>query len=225
MIKIALVSLSFTTIQRLITKALATKYFADFSSVLKMSLKLKDLLKEEENFVEIQKTKKSHRLQTNYFESLIHLFKGNVGPGCFAYAEAVKYAGIILGSVLTIILSAICVYQQHVLLNCSDLLKDEFNLDKRPDYAETLEMSFAVNVKWKKHSKTFKTVCNVFLVLTQLGFCSVYFLFVGTNVKKVLEHYEIDCDIRVIMILSLIPIILTSLITNLRYLGMFVTTP
>lgn len=186
-----------------------------------MSSKIEQHLSENEKFVEEAKVKKARRLETNYFESLTHLFKGNVGPGCYAFAEAIKNSGLILGSILTVSLSTICVYQQHVLMNCSDLLKDEFNLDKRPDYAETLEMSFMSNKKWRDHAKLFKRICNTFLVLTQLGFCSVYFLFVSANVKKVLDFYGLECEVQYLMIASLVPIILTSLIRNLRYLGLY----
>jgi hypothetical protein len=43
--------------------------------------------------------------KTSYFESLIHLFKAGLGPGCFAMAEAMGNCGIVLGSILTIFLS------------------------------------------------------------------------------------------------------------------------
>lgn len=163
----------------------------------------------------------NRRHQTTYFETLIHLFKGNVGPACFAMAEAIKHSGLILGSALTILLASVCVYEQHVLIKCSNVIKAEFELDKRPDYAETLELSLLSNKKWKKHSTIMKRICNIFLILTQLGFCSVYFLFVGNNVKNVMEYYNIDIPMTELMMMSLIPIILTSMITNLRYLGEF----
>lgn len=112
---------------------------------------------------------KNRRHQTTYFETLIHLFKGNVGPACFAMAEAIKHSGLLLGSVLTILLASVCVYEQHVLMKCSNVMKAKFELEKRPDYAETLELSLLSNEKWKKHSVIMKRVCNTFLILTQFG--------------------------------------------------------
>lgn len=165
------------------------------------------------------KVNQVRRQQTSYLETLLHLFKGNVGTACFAMAEAIKHSGLILGSCLTVLLATVCVYQQHVLMKCSDTMKTEFKLEKRPDYAETLELSLNANHKWKKHSKIMKRICNLFLILTQFGFCSVYFLFVGNNVKNVLDFYGLEFDLKVLMMVSLIPIILTSLITNLRHLG------
>lgn len=163
--------------------------------------------------------KKLRHQRTTYLETLAHLFKGNVGPACFALAEAIKHSGLILGPFLTIFLSTICVYQQHVLIRCSDMMKREYQLDNRPDYAETLELSLMSNEKWRKHSKVMKRICNIFLICTQLGFCAVYFLFIGNNVKNVLNHYGFECSLNVLMMFSLLAIIPTSLITNLRYLG------
>lgn len=165
------------------------------------------------------KLSEDHSLQTTYVESLIHLCKANIGPACFAMGEAIKNSGLLLGSCLTVTLSTVCVYQQHVLMKCSDIIKEDFCLDKRPDYAETLQLSFMYSENWKLHAKLMKRICNLFLILTQFGFCSVYFLFIGSNVKTVLDFYELSFDLEWLMLFSLIPIILTSLITNLRCLG------
>lgn len=166
----------------------------------------------------------SRRSQTTYFETLVHLFKANIGPGCFAMAEAIRNSGVILGSCLTVLVATVSIYQQHVLMQCSDIMQEEFKLAKRPDYGETLKYSLMCNSKWKKHSKLFEWICNLFLVLTQLGFCAVYFLFIGTNVKNVLDFYDLEIDVKTLMAFSLAPIILTSLITNLRYLSKITTS-
>lgn len=173
----------------------------------------------EGDFCEKTLTSEKVHHGTNYFQTLVHLFKGNIGPACFAIAEAIKHSGIILGPVLTVGLSIVCVFQQHVLVKCSEIMRREFELERRPDYAETLELSLMSNEKWQKHSKVMKRTCNIFLIVTQLGFCAVYFLFIGNNVKNVLDFYGYECKLSVVMMLSLVPIILTSLITNLRYLG------
>jgi solute carrier family 36 (proton-coupled amino acid transporter) len=130
-----------------------------------------------------------------------------------------KHSGLILGPILTICLSAVCINQQHVLINCSEELRHEYGLDKRLDYAETLELSLTASEKWRKYAKAMKRICNIFLIVTQLGFCAVYFLFVGNNVKNIFDFYGLECNINILMIFTLIPIIPTSLITNLRYLG------
>lgn len=163
--------------------------------------------------------KRVRKRQTTYSDTLLHLFKANIGPGCYAMPQAIKNSGLVLGSSLTVLVAAICVNQQHSLLRGSEIVKEEFKLDKRPDYAETLQMSLALNDKWAKHSKLLKRICNVFLIVTQFGFCSVYIVFIGSNLKNVLDFYGLDWDLKILMMISLAPIMPTTLITNLRYLG------
>lgn len=196
---------------------LSLKYFRSLRNKFSSSMEL--LTKVDKSNDEKSKAKKDNRLQTTYVECLIHLCKSNIGPGCFAMSEAIKNSGLILGSTLTVMLSTICVYQQHVLIKCSDIVKEEFNLEKRPDYAETLQLSLMSNENWRQHAKVMKRICNIFLILSQFGFCSVFFLFIGNNVKHVTDFYDFKFDLEYLMIFSLVPIVLTSLITNLKYLG------
>jgi proton-coupled amino acid transporter len=157
--------------------------------------------------------------ETTYFQTLMHLFKGSVGTGCFAMGYAFKNGGLVLAPILTVILGVVCVHCMHVLVICSVKMKERFKLVKKPDYAETVELCFESSDRFRNWSKTCKIACNVFLCVTQLGFCCVYILFVGTNVKQVLDFYEIDFELKTLIVLLLIPIWLTSMITNLKYLA------
>lgn len=164
-------------------------------------------------------TPNDEKHKTSYLESLVHLFKAGVGVGCFAMAEAMSGTGIVLGIVLTIFLSIICLYEQHVLLKCANDIRRFYNLKKRPDYASTFEMSLQANERWKRHSLLMRRLVNVFLVLTQLGFCSVYVLFIGNNVRHALSYFDYDFSVRVVIMFGLLPILLPAVITNLKFLG------
>ncbi|KAF2893775.1 hypothetical protein ILUMI_12397 [Ignelater luminosus] len=156
---------------------------------------------------------------TSYLETLMHLFKGNVGTGLFAMGDAFKNSGIILGTFFTVFLGFICVYSEHLLLNASHDLKEQLNLKSSPDFATTVELCFANGPEnIQKYSLFMKKLTNVFLCITQLGFCCVYFVFVGDSLKYVLDQYYI-LDIHVHMGIILIPIFLTCLIKNLKYLA------
>lgn len=174
----------------------------------------------QENGIEANVTvEKKKKHNTSYFETLIHFFKAGVGPGCFAMAEAMSNTGIVLGACLTIFLSIVCLYEQHVLLKCANNVRRHMNLDERPDYAETFELSLQANQKWKKHSVLMRRIVNVFLILTQLGFCSVYVLFIGNNLKNFLSYFGYDFNVRIVILFALLPIILPAMITNLKFLG------
>ena len=158
---------------------------------------------------------------TSYVETMMHLFKGNVGPGCFAMADAVRNGGLILGPILTLLIGVICVHAQHVLLQCSAKMMEKNQLKTKPDYAETVELCFSSsdNERFQNFAPAMKRTCNIFICVTQLGFCCIYFLFIGTNLKQVLDYYGMQMDIKYLVLLALIPIWLSALITNLKFLG------
>lgn len=139
--------------------------------------------------------------------------------GMFAIAEAMKNVGLILGTCLTIFLSIVCLYEQHTLLKYADEIQQYYKLEKRCDYGETFERSLLANDKWRKHSKLMKRIANIFLIVTQLGFCSVYILFIGNNLSKFLNYFDMNFDVRVTILFAIIPIIIPAMITNLKFLG------
>lgn len=59
---------------------------------------------------------------------------------------------------------------------------------------------------------------NIFLCITQLGFCCVYFVFVAVNLQEVVAHYFVKFDIRLYLLLLLIPMIFLNFLKNLKYL-------
>ena len=53
----------------------------------------------------------------------------------------------------------------------------------------------------------FRKVVNVFLCITQLGFCCVYFVFVSQNLKMVMDHHFGAVDYHAYMAIVLIPML------------------
>ena len=158
-----------------------------------------------------------------YAATLMNLFKANVGTGCYAMAEAFKNGGIIVGPILTLIIAVICIHTMHLLSKCASYVKNQRNLTQRPDYAETVELTFlgSKNEKWQRKAKVMKTICNVFICFTQLGFCACYFLFIAENVYNVLEYYGFEFNMHYMIALVLIPVWLTSLVRKLKFIGKF----
>ncbi|CAA9993169.1 unnamed protein product [Nesidiocoris tenuis] len=59
---------------------------------------------------------------------------------------------------------------------------------------------------------------KVFIVVTQLGFCCVYFVFVSSTAQTVLKSFDIDYDVKIYMAIMFVPVLLTCLIRSLKFL-------
>jgi solute carrier family 36 (proton-coupled amino acid transporter) len=160
---------------------------------------------------------------TSYIETMVNLLKGNIGTGCFALPEAIKHGGIILGPIFILIIAFIAVLAQHMLIRCAEFVKERHQLHLRPDYAETVELSClnSNSERWRKLAPTMKKTCNIFICITQLGFCCVYLLFVGKSLKDVSDYYEIMFDLHLWVFIALIPVWFTVMIRTLKIIGEF----
>lgn len=125
-------------------------------------------------------------LKCSYLETIVHLFKGNIGPGLFAMGDAFKNGGLIVGPLLTVVIAVICIHCQHVLIACSKKMRDLRGDAVCADYAATVEQCFENGpIKLRGWSRTMGRLVDVFICVTQLGFCCIYFVFISTNVKQV----------------------------------------
>jgi len=159
---------------------------------------------------------------TTYFETIVHLFKGNIGSGLFAMGDAFRNAGIAVGTVFTIVLGITCLHSQRQLVKCSKLMQERCNTIKAPGYAETVELCFIHGPKsFRRYSDIARRSVNAFICLTQLGFCCIYFVFISASLKQVFDHYGIYISTQAYMVIIMIPIIVTCMVTNLKYLVPF----
>lgn len=71
------------------------------------------------------------------------------------------------------------------------MVKNKMNLDEDPDFAEAVELCFENGPEpLRSWSRTMKSVVNVFICATQIGFCCVYFVFASTSLKQVNSKYK-----------------------------------
>jgi solute carrier family 36 (proton-coupled amino acid transporter) len=196
---------------------------------LKESIKSEFSKKQSEDMIQRRNAAKLENFHqgshppTSYIETMMNLLKGNVGTGCFALPEAIKHGGIILGPIFILIIGFIAVLAQHMLIRCAEFVKERHKLHLRPDYAETVELSFlnSNSERWRKLAPTMKTICNIFICITQLGFCCVYLLFVGKSFKDVSDYYEVVLDLHLWIFIALIPVWFTVMIRTLKIIGEF----
>ncbi|XP_067900019.1 proton-coupled amino acid transporter 1 isoform X2 [Heterodontus francisci] len=179
----------------------------------------------------------NERAGTTAFVTLIHLLKGNIGTGLLSLPLAVKNAGIVLGPISLVIMGVVAVHCMHLLVKCSRHLCAKL---QKPclDYGNVVMCSLeeCPNLWLRKHSYFGRLLVEFFLILTQLGFCCVYFVFLADNIKQVVDVANTtnnNCyqnittvepgsmDSRLYM-LSFLPFcILLVYIRNLRYLAPF----
>eukprot|EP00088_Acartia_fossae_P071648 TRINITY_DN9890_c0_g1_i13.p1 TRINITY_DN9890_c0_g1~~TRINITY_DN9890_c0_g1_i13.p1 ORF type:complete len:474 (-),score=52.14 TRINITY_DN9890_c0_g1_i13:363-1784(-) len=153
-------------------------------------------------------------------DTIIHLLKGNLGTGILAMPDAIKNSGIVLGSVGLILMASICIRCMHVLVKCSHELCRRTNLPSL-SYSDVAETCFATSSsdRMKRLAPLARKTINLFLCITQLGFCCVYFVFVSQNLKQVFDHYYGSLDYHWYMLIILIPMFLLVSVRNLKYLS------
>nr|BAN20779.1 amino acid transporter [Riptortus pedestris] len=153
--------------------------------------------------------------------TLTHLLKGSMGTGILAMPYAFSNAGYILGTFGTIFMGALCTYAIHILISSA------YELCKRTkvpsmSYPETARAALAHGPKqFRSLSKYAPHACNVMLVSFLVGSAGIYIVFISSNLKDVIDHYQDPKDqweLRWYCLIILGPLILLNLIRRFKYL-------
>ncbi|EDV91934.1 proton-coupled amino acid transporter 4 isoform X2 [Drosophila grimshawi] len=160
------------------------------------------------------------RHATSNMEAATHLFKGSVGAGLFAMGDCFKNGGLIGSTIMLPIIAIMCVHCERLLIRGSLLA-----VSKTPgaifyDYPETVEKCFEYGPQpLRRMSRAMKLIVEMFLCVTQFGFCAIYFVFVTENLHQVFLQNGIDISMSMVMLITLLPAMIPSLLTNLKYIS------
>ncbi|KAL3880859.1 hypothetical protein ACJMK2_033065 [Sinanodonta woodiana] len=160
--------------------------------------------------------------QTTSLQCLMHLLKGMIGTGILAMAIAFKNGGLWVSLLSLMVVAIICVHCMHVLLGCHEAISKRIEV-KVMDYGTVMEKSFETgSARIRKFSKAAKNVVNMFLIVTQFGFCCVYIVFVAKSFKQVIDYYSVSSpDVKIYMTVVAVLMLLYVQVTNLRALAPF----
>lgn len=157
--------------------------------------------------------------RTSYLETLIHLLKACICSGTFAMGDAMKNAGLVFGPFGIILIGAICIYNNHSLIRSSIEIRKKLHLSHEPNFPETVELCFEYGpLVFRKWRNFVRHTVKIFIISTQLGFCSVYFVFVASTLQTIMNEHGFSYDKRIYISIALLPILLTSLVRSLKFL-------
>ncbi|XP_065886087.1 proton-coupled amino acid transporter 1-like [Dysidea avara] len=166
------------------------------------------------------------------FEALVHLVKGNLGTGLLALPYAVSKVGYVLGPAMLVVMGLVASHCMILLTRCSQALCKRHNTSTL-DYGEVAEAA-VWDFKFEKRigsytvteiftGKIAKTVVNIVLIMTQFGFCCVYFVFMGDNIREVAKACGFELDSRFWILILLPLVVVFSWIRNLDALAPLAT--
>ncbi|XP_031616811.1 proton-coupled amino acid transporter-like protein CG1139 [Contarinia nasturtii] len=154
--------------------------------------------------------------------SLAHLLKSSLGTGILAMPMAFKNAGLLFGSVGTIIIGLICTHCVHILVKTSHEVCKKAKVPSL-GFAETAEKVFETGPLFLRKYATFaRNFTDYGLVATYLGANCVYIVFIATSLKEVINpELNVNYDIRFYIAVVVFPCILLGEIRKLKYLVPF----
>ncbi|PIK51953.1 putative proton-coupled amino acid transporter 1 isoform X3 [Apostichopus japonicus] len=160
--------------------------------------------------------------QCTNLQSLMNLMKANIGTGLLGLPYAVQHAGLLLGPLSLIVMSVICISCMYQLVKTAKRLCRQLGEEKL-DYADVAGLSMDHGGIQCFHGYGYigRFVVNTFLMITQLGFCCIYFIFMAENIQQIYQEYYTHGvpDTKIFILMLFVPVMLICFIKNLDELA------
>lgn len=133
---------------------------------------------------------------------------------------AFSCGGLWFSFIGTMAVGAICTYCVHMLVKCAHILCHRLRIPSM-GYAKLAECAFATGPEQLRcYSKCAHFVINAFLVVSMIGCCCIYNVFIAKNVEQVIETYtELHFDVRFYILSLFGPLLLINLLQNWKLLA------
>lgn len=123
--------------------------------------------------------------KTNFAQSLMHMIKSNLGTGMLAMPASFAHCGLVNASLGLPMLCFMATYCVHLLVRSSQHLEGKMKW-MNVDYADLAKGSFRSGPKWiRPWSGLMCKLVDAALIVSQLGICCVYLVFVVENIRTV----------------------------------------
>ena len=118
----------------------------------------------------------------SFFEALLHMFKGSIGPGVLSLPYALSQSGVCFLPVV-LCLQAACAYCMLLMVEMKQDLESRPATAHVSSYGDVAAVALGGGLG--------RGVVDLFVVLQQLGICTVYFSFFATNVATLLADFGV----------------------------------
>lgn len=128
--------------------------------------------------------------KTNFAQSLMHMIKGNLGTGILAMPTTFAHCGLINATLGLPILCLIATYCVHLLVRSSQHLENKMK-SVNLEYAELAKGAFKAGPSWMRfYSGIMCKLVDAVLIISQMGICCVYVVFIVDNISLVSSLYR-----------------------------------
>ncbi|KAJ9467403.1 Amino acid transporter ANTL1 [Diplonema papillatum] len=133
-----------------------------------------------------RKLASAHAHEYSTTKAAFHIFKGNVGAAIFSLSDAYDKAGFVAGTGIILFFAIVCVHCMLLLVEC----KQTLNNPHVQTYGQVANAAFG---------RRGKHVVDIFIVVTQLGFCCTYYQFASGMLHNVVGPVSVTAWILIMV--------------------------